>query len=244
MTRHRPLIAALLLLVTACGGAGGTDDGATPDAADTATAGPTALSGVLSIDPGRCDGDDGTVTDGSYFRMVQSGGDLQEGPFVPNGDSPCGDTTYTALEPGTDGGLHAGQHQPAPDPAFDDDGHGLADRITAPQPWFAVQFALSTNPTDPQTGEEVAPPTITHDGAGDLTGDLRAVAASWNGQHFNQGSPKPDGSEPGHTRPVTGSYDPATGEYTLEWASHIVGGPFDGFTGVWHLEGTVSSDAG
>lgn len=242
MTRHRPLLVVLVLFATACGAGSGPGDGSARQGTTTAApTGPTPLSGMLSIDPGTCE--DGPVTSGSYFRMVQSGGDLQDGPFVPNGDSPCGDASYTPLEPGTDGGLRLGEHQPTPDPPFDEDGHGLADRITAPQPWFAVRFALSTNPTDPQTGQGVPPPSIVHDGSGRLTGDVRALAASWNGQHFNQGSPKPDGSQPGHTRPVTGTYDPATGAYTLEWASQIVGGPFDGFTGVWYLEGTVSSGA-
>jgi hypothetical protein len=27
----------------------------------------------------------------------------------------------------------------------------------------------------------------------------------------------------------------------LEWASQIVGGAFDNFTGVWHLEGTLET---
>lgn len=234
MTHRHWLLALLLLVATACNGGP-----AGPGPADTGT---EELSGVLSLDPGRCDEGTGGVTGGSYFRMVQSEGDLTEGPFVPNNDSPCGDATYTPLEPGTDGGLVLGDYQPAPEPAFDEGGHALADRITAPQPWFAVRFGLSTNRVDPQSGEQVPPPELAADGDRGLTGDLRAVSASWNGQHFNQGSPKPDGSRPGSTRPVSGTYDPATGAYTLEWASQIVGGPFDGFTGLWHLEGTL--DAG
>lgn len=248
LTRHRPdrrltrngaLLAAALLLAVACGGADAPADPDTDANPGTAATEPAELSGVLTIDPGRCDDGDGAVTAGSYFRMVQSGGDVEVGPFVQNGDSPCGDTTYTPLTPGSDGGLQLGGHQPAPDPAFDDDGHALANRVTSPQPWFAVQFAVSTNPVDPQTELEVPAPSIVHDGAGVLGGDLHAFAASWNNQHFNQGSPKPDGSRPGQTRPVTGTYDPDTGAYTLEWASQIVGGPFDGFTGLWHLEGTL-----
>jgi hypothetical protein len=37
--------------------------------------------------------------------------------------------------------------------------------------------------------------------------------------------------------PVAGTLSPG-GRYTLEWKSLIVGGPFNGFTGRWHLEGT------
>lgn len=219
-----PLV--LALVAAACGGG----DGAT-EAAD----GGGVLTGVFRIEAGTCE-DEG-VTSGSYFRMVQSGGALDEGPFVGNGDSPCGDDTYTPLAAGSDGGLVAGDYQPHPDPAFDEDGNAVASQITEPQTWFAVDFALATNPTDPQTELEVPTPEITaEDGA--LSGDLSAFAAAWNGQHFNQGSPKPDGEQPGNTRPVTGSYDPDTGAYTLEWSSQIVGGPFNNFTGVWHLEGT------
>ena len=35
-----------------------------------------------------------------------------------------------------------------------------------------------------------------------------------------------------------GTYDAKTGKFVLEWTSLIQGGPFNQFTGVWHLEGT------
>jgi hypothetical protein len=73
---------------------------------------------------------------------------------------------------------------------------------------------------------------------GKLSGDLAAFDATWNKQAFNQGSPKPDGSRPGNTGAVSGTYDAATGAYSLTWTSQIVGGPFNSFTGYWHLEGT------
>ncbi|MEQ1702345.1 MAG: hypothetical protein ABMA25_19720 [Ilumatobacteraceae bacterium] len=53
---------------------------------------------------------------------------------------------------------------------------------------------------------------------------------------FNQGSPKADGSDAN----LTGTIDAATGHYVIEWTSLISGGSFDGFTGVWHLEGTFT----
>jgi len=71
-----------------------------------------------------------------------------------------------------------------------------------------------------------------------LSGDLDAVSVAYGNQQFNQGAPKPDGSTPTGTAGPTGTYDAKTGKYTLEWSSAIVGGPFDGFTGIWHLEGT------
>jgi hypothetical protein len=60
---------------------------------------------------------------------------------------------------------------------------------------------------------------------------------SWNGQQFNQGAPKPGGGGQ-----ASGTYDKATGRYTLDWTSAIKGGPFDGFIGVWHLEGIYRTE--
>jgi hypothetical protein len=47
----------------------------------------------------------------------------------------------------------------------------------------------------------------------------------------------PQGAKPGLTAGPTGTYDAATKRYVLEWSSQIVGGPFNNFTGIWHLEG-------
>lgn len=225
-------LVALTLLAAACGDG---DDGEVD-----ATGGATALEGVIQLTAGECT--DAGGTSGTYFRMVQPDGTVEEGPYVENGDSPCGDITFTPLAPGTDGGLVLGEHQPNPDPAFDDDGHGLASAIVEPAPFFAVQFAVSTNPTDPQTGNEAPAPTLTA-ADGTVSGDLAALAASWNEQHFNQGAPKPDGSTPGATTLLTGTYDAATKKFVMEWTSTIVGGPFDNFTGKWHFEGTFEPAA-
>ena len=182
----------------------------------------------------------GTCSSGSFFRMIQPGGGAS-GPFVLNSDSPCSDKTYTPLAPGSDGGLVTGSYQPGPDPPFDVTGGGAAARITSPQKFYGVNFATATNPSDPQTGQRATAPRIDHDGGGRLTGDLRAFAASWNNQHFNQGSPKPDGSRPGNTAGPSGTYDAASGAFVLQWTSQIVGGPFNNFTGLWHFEGTFRS---
>lgn len=238
--RLRPLpllLVALAVVGGACaGGTGGGADTAATTADEAATANGT-VTGLLRLDPGRC-GDGQGVTSGSWFRMVQSDGTVEDGPFVPNGDSPCEDTTWQPLAPGRAGGLLLGEYQPVPDPAFDDSGNARPSGITEPTGWFAVDFAVSTNATDPQTGTNTNAPSLTVTGT-EVSGDLRAFAASWNGQHFNQGSPKPDGSTPGTTTPVSGTYDPDTGDIVIEWTSLIDGGPFDGFTGVWHLEGTL-----
>ena len=60
--------------------------------------------------------------------------------------------------------------------------------------------------------------------------------AEWNKQYFNQGAPKPDGSG----QPAKGRYNARTKHFTLAWTSKIRGGPFNGFSGYWHLEGTFS----
>ena len=174
--------------------------------------------------------------------MILPTGNL-EGPWVDNADSTCGDRTYTPLTPGTDGGLVAGGYQPAPSPGFDADGNSLAVRVIRPVGFFGVDFSGSTNPTDLQTGAKVPAPTLRSDG-GKLSGDLSTFAATWNDQSFNQGSPKPGGARPGNTTAPSGTIDPATGAFTLTWTSQIVGGPFNNFTGLWHLEGTFVAPRG
>lgn len=187
------------------------------------------LLGTFAIDPASCEGED---VSGSYFRMIQPEGDLTEGPFVPNGDTSCTDPTYTALEPGTDGGLVTGEYQSAPDPAFDDAGNGVAEAITEPTLFFAVGFAVGTE----EDGD--VPMIVATDG--ELSGDLSAWTAFYGDLVFPQGAPLPDGSLPGLTTEISGTIDVETGEYVLDWASQIVGGAFNDFTGVWHLEGTFA----
>jgi len=199
-----------------------------PPATEAPTTEPAAmfdgdLVGTFSIDDAVCDAAD---VSGSYFRMLQS-----DGNYIPNADSVCVDTTYSGLAAGTDGGLVTGMYQEAPDPAFDDAGNGLADAIFAPVPFFAVAFAGATDSAE-------AMPMLTATG-GELTGDLSAFTAYYGGGNFNQGAPKPDGSG----EAPMGTIDPETGAYVLDWTSLISGGSFDGFTGVWHLEGTFTPNS-
>ena len=205
-----------------------------------ASAAPTSLVGTFRLTPGQCSS---SGASGTYFRMILANG-TPTGPYLNNSDSPCSDQSYTPLQPGTDGGLRTGGYQPVPSPAFDKDGNALAKRITLPAKFYGTGFATATNAVDPQTKTKTTLPTVTANG-GSLTADLRSFAAVWNNQYFNQGSPKPDGSLPGNTRTPKGTYDRATGAFTLQWTSQIVGGPFDKFTGQWHLEGTfVPSSSG
>jgi hypothetical protein len=259
MTRHltsRRLIAALAAVAFVAASCGSDDDSGstestsaatdettaatetteampeetTPAATEAPTTEPAAmfegeLVGTFSIDDAVCDAAEVT---GSYFRMLQPGGTLTDGPFIPNADSACVDTTYSGLTAGTDGGLVTGAYQPAPDPAFDEAGNGLADSIFAPVTFFAVAFAGATDSAE-------AMPTLTAtDGV--LTGDLSAFTAYYGNASFNQGAPKPDGSG----EAPMGTIDPETGAFVLDWTSQIVGGSFNDFTGVWHLEGTFT----
>jgi hypothetical protein len=221
MTRRTwPALAACALLVSACGGG---EDRATAHAG-------TPLVGTFGVAAGSCAA---SAPSGSWFRMVTSAGTVAKGPFVANADSRCADKTVSLLAPGADGGLRTGGFQPQLVPPFDGKGASTSGRVVATVPFFGVGFGVSTNPKDPQTGTTVAAPVVTRDGTS-LTADLRAFAVGWNGQQFNQGAPKPDGSG----ERAQGTFDPASGAYTLEWTSTIVGGPFNGFTGVWHLTGT------
>jgi hypothetical protein len=194
------------------------------------------LVGTFKVTAGACSGS--TVT-GSYFRMVQANGTVAAGPFVPNGDSTCTTNTYSLLSAGSDGGLVTGTYQAQPADPFDASGNGIDAKIIQPVKFFAVNFALSSNPADPVSGAKVPAPSIKVSG-GKISGDLSALNVAWNHQQFNQGAPKPDGSLPGISAAPTGTYDASTGAYTLDWSSEIIGGPFNGFTGVWHLEGSFS----
>jgi hypothetical protein len=219
------------------------------------------LVGLFRLTPGAVAG--GQIT-GSWFRMLQPGGSAKNGPYMRNADSPADGGLVTLLQPGVAGGLHTGGYQSQPAPAFDPDGNSLADAIMAPTKFFGVKFSISTNRVDMQTKTAVAPPMVWLKG-GKLTADLASWAASWNNQNFNQGAPKPVPSTgakaPGQEQAdrvwdwvsqewlnsapkptvngadATGTYNSNTHAFVLEWTSLIVGGPFNGFTGFWHLEG-------
>ena len=260
----RRTLRSVLALVLAVGtvAACSSDEEGTADEPDAATAVEDGeLVGLFRLTPGAVDGD---ALTGTWFRMLQPGGNADTGPYMNNADSTADGGQATLLAPGTSGGLRSAGYQSQPSPAFDPNGNSLAGAITVPTPFFGVEFSISTNPTDPQTQTKVPPPTILLED-GNLTADLSSWAASWNNQDFNQGAPKPvanTGAEaPGQEQAeqvwdwvseryleaapksnvtgdtAKGTYDPDTGRFVLEWTSYIEGGPFNGFTGFWHLEG-------
>ena len=219
------------------------------------------LVGLFQLTAGAVHGKQVT---GTWFRMLQPNGTIANGPYMINANSAADGGRATLLKPGTSGGLRTAGYQSQPKPGFDHKGNSLADSIVAPTKFFGVRFSISTNEVDLQTKTKVAPPTVV-DNNGKLTADLSSWAASWNRQNFNQGAPKPvsgtQAEAPGQQQAerafdwvahkylggapkptvtgdvATGTYDATTGAFTLEWTSHIVGGPFNGFTGLWHLQG-------
>lgn len=237
MNIHHPtrVLAAVLVSVAFVGAACSDDDKdstATTAAVETTSPATTAapettaaanpyegdLVGVFALTAGDCT----SGVTGSYFQMIQPGGTPEAGPFIPNADSGCtADPNYSLLIPGTDGGLVTGTQQVAPDPAYDASNNGLAAGIFQPVKFFGVNFAGAMDAAG-------AVPTVTA-ADGVLTADLTAFTAYYGGQAFSQGGT------------ATGTIDPETGAFVLDWTSLISGGSFDGFTGVWHLEGTFTA---
>jgi hypothetical protein len=220
----------------------------------------TPLVGLLRLDPGRQEVS-GKLS-GTWFRMGQNSvasnptgakdpkDPAGEGSGLPNGNSTAYDNQYTLLRPGADGGLRTDRFQPAPDPAFagtvngQPTGNALANAVIQPQAFFNVDFSIATDAvardtnTDGslRTGTAPLPAIVAKDGK--ISGQTTAWTALWNGLYFNQGAPKPDGTTPAGTTPLYGTYDASTRHFVLKWTSLIVGGPFNGYVGVWHLEGT------
>ena len=206
------------------------------DPASAATSGRHALVGTFKLQPGACDGD---AVSGTYFQMIYPNGTVANGKFFDNPDSASANKAYTLAVPGSQGGLVSGKYQPNPTPAFNAQGGALADLIVQPQSFTGIDFSIATNAKDPQTGLSVPPPAISVK-KGKLSGQVQAWSASWNTLYFNQGSPKPGGSDPGLTAPLSGTYNSKTRAFVITWTSQVVGGPFNGFTGLWHLAGTYS----
>jgi hypothetical protein len=204
-----------------------------PGASASAATG-TALVGTFKLAPGACVG---YTVSGTYFRMIFPNGSVANGKFFENPDSLCSNKTYTLALPGVDGGLVTGKYEPNPKPAFNAQGGARANEIVQPQSFTAIDFSIATNAKDPQSGKSVPAPHIV-DSHGKLSGQIEAWSAAWNKEYFNQGSPKPGGGHPGLTLPLTGTYNATTHAFLLTWTSQVVGGPFNGFTGYWHLTGT------
>lgn len=183
----------------------------------------TKLKGTLAIKAGAWSG----KPTGSWFRMASPTGD-----FLDNGNSTAGDKSYTLLSPGKARGITLGAYQA--DSTFAENGDALADSIIAPTSFFGTKFSLATLSKESASSPIAPKPSATVKGS-KLSVNLAALTAAWNKQYFNQGLPKPGASKP----LVTGTYTARGKKFKLAWRSKIAGGPFNGFTGVWNLEGTV-----
>jgi hypothetical protein len=199
--------------------------------------GAKSLVGTFKLAAGSCAG---AIPTGTYFRMIFPGGTIAGGKFFDNPDSTCTDRSYTLATPGVAGGVETTKYQANPTPAFSATGSALADSIIEPQSFTAINFSISTNPTDPTSGVALPAPAIKVKN-GKLSGQVEAWTADWNNLSFNQGSPKPGGTLPGLTQAVSGTYNAKTHAFVLTWASSVVGGPFNGFTGYWHLQGVFKA---
>ena len=228
MTRPvRRSATGLLGLALAAAGAIAIAPAGAPQAASSRT-----LEGTFKLTPGSYS--NGKAR-GTWFRMIISGNRAKK-RYLPNPDSKARDKTYTLGDPGSDGGLATGRFQPHPTPAFDRKGNARARKIIKPSPFTAIDFSVATLKQDPQTKRTVAVTSARVSGRR-LTVRVPGYTAEWNKQFFNQGAPKPDGSG----SPATGTYDARTKRFVLEWTSKIAGGPFNGYSGLWHLEGRFSA---
>jgi hypothetical protein len=200
---------------------------ALPDAPQAASS--KALNGTFRLSAGSYSGGKAR---GTYFRMIYPGGGKR---YFANPDSSSSNKTYTLGRAGTDGGLVTGRFQPHPSPPFDKKGNAKASKIIRPQPFTQITFTVATLSKDPTTKKSSAVTSARVSGR-NLTVNVPGYTAEWNKQYFNQGAPKPDGSG----SPAKGKYNARTKHFTLAWTSKIRGGPFNGFSGYWHLEGTFS----
>jgi hypothetical protein len=113
----------------------------------------------------------------------------------------------------------------------------------APFSFFGVSTYTGTNPVSYVTGNAAGTPTFDYDPVtGEFTVDLSSWSVLWNGSVFDQG---PVGTGPGgvsYADAVDASFDPVTKRYSISWGNRITGGPFNGFQGYWHFEGTYEGD--
>jgi hypothetical protein len=103
-----------------------------------------------------------------------------------------------------------GKYQPNPSPAFNTPrGERLAVTSSQPQVFTAIDFSIATNKPGPPEGQSVPAPKII-DTNGKLSGQVEAWSAPGTSCTSTRGRPSPDGSHPGLTKPLTGTYNAKT----------------------------------
>lgn len=192
-----------------------------------------AMVGRFGIAAGVCTS--GSVPTGSWVQLGLGGSPIK------NPDSSCDGGTYTLVGQGTEG-LLTGQFQPNPTPTFDASGNSLAGAIIHPTEFLGSDFGAATDAQDEQTdpaGAAVFPvPQAVLDGSA-IEANLSAVNFTYNGSPDGTcASGDGDGCYALGSPDVAGTYDPATGGYSLQWTGTIHGGAFNNATATFHLTGT------
>src|SRR4051794_26677473 len=101
-------VTALAMATAACGDDETSAESTAPVATVAGDEFRGDLVGTFAIDGGLCS--DGLFI-GSVVRFAAAGDTADTGPYLANADSPCTDQTFTALVPGTDGGLRTATFQ-------------------------------------------------------------------------------------------------------------------------------------
>jgi hypothetical protein len=211
----------------------------TPGAANTDTSSGVSVRriGVFSIDPGVCEG--AGKPEGSYMVVLSNTDGLPES----NSSSECEGGYFTLLRQGTSG-LETGVFEPNPDPTFDGGGNSLANQIIQPIPWDGKLLGMATDPrdvADAPSGPPIYPDPSAYVAGNRIIIDLRSLNITWNG---TPNSTCATAQPPGHgctevgSYTVTGTFDPATNQYSVNWSA---GQSFnDGGQVLFHLQGTIS----
>jgi hypothetical protein len=201
------LVALLVTLgLASCGGGGGGQ----------ATGPARTLLGTFDIQPGKCPSAHKAPT-GSFLVIVNSAG----GKTVANPAGGCANKFYTPLTPGLDKGIMTGQFQANPTPTFDAHSNSLANAVIQPVSFLGVKFGMGTSANDvqddPAGSPTFAPPRAVVRGT-KLSIDLRSL-------NITYGGPASTTCVTGHgfgcwnlgSRAATGSYDPKTHDYVVQW---------------------------
>jgi hypothetical protein len=160
---------------------------------------------------------------------------------VANPAGGCANKFYTPLSPGTEKGIETNQFQEDPTPTFDAHGDSLADAVIDPVSFLGEKFGISTDPDDVQDAASgppaFKPPTAIVRGT-KLTLDLRSLNITYGGAPNSSCA-----NDAGYgcwnlgSKAATGSYDPKTHQYVVQW---FVGETFTqlGDSMIVRLEGT------
>ncbi|MBV9412364.1 MAG: hypothetical protein JO148_12260 [Acidimicrobiia bacterium] len=194
------------------------------------------LVGTFVLGPPTCAGDRPA---GSWF-VVSYGTKVQQNPA-----SSCAGGAATLLAPGAVG-LPTGHFLLDPQPTFDGQGDSVSAGIIRPTQFGSHKLGMATSPNDVQDAPggpaAFSAPEALWQG-GNLVVDLRALDVTYDGPPDSTCvSAAGNGCWLEGARQATGTYDPATGAFSLEWLSS------QGFTGAsagvtFHLAGTFVGQA-